>query len=79
MGTAVWYLPPMHRIRLLTLGMVLAVFVGVVLTVTWNFVMGIVLGVAIFVSFAIAAFIRSGPGWSHDEDDARDSWNRRMR
>jgi hypothetical protein len=59
---------------LLTLGMVLAAFTGVVLSGVWNFTMGIVIAVAVFVSFAVAAFLCRGPGWSHDEDDDRKSW-----
>jgi hypothetical protein len=69
----------MYRIRLLTLGMVLAAFAGTVLAETWDFIPGIVVAVVIFVIFAIAALVRSGPGWSHDEEEARKSWERRMR
>ena len=64
----------MHRIRLLTLGMVTAGFVGTVLAGFWNFILGLVIAVVIFVIFAVVAFMRQGPGWSQDEDDDRKSW-----
>jgi len=69
----------MHRIRLLTLGALLAAFIGVVLSRYWYFVPGIVIAVIVFLIFAIAAFVKSGPGWSQDDDDDQNSWHRRMR
>ncbi len=65
----------MHRIRLLTLGLVMAGFIGTVLSECWAFTPAIVIAVAVFVIFAVVAFVRKGPGWSHDEDDDRNSWH----
>jgi uncharacterized membrane protein YoaK (UPF0700 family) len=64
----------MHRIRLLTLGMVSGAFVGAVLAMAGNFALGIVIAAAVLVAFAVAALLCRGPGWSEDDDDDRKSW-----
>jgi hypothetical protein len=69
----------MHRVRLFTLGLVLAAFIGTVLAEVWSFTLGIVIAVIVFVSFAVAALVKGGPGWKKDEEDTRNSWDRRMR
>jgi len=71
-GTDIYF--RMHRIRLLTLGMVSGAFIGVVLAEAWNFILGIVIAAAVFVGFTVAAFLCSGPGWFEDDDDDRRSW-----
>ena len=70
-----WYSNPVHRIRLLTLGMVISAFTGIILAGFWDFVLGIVSAGAIFVSFALAAFLSRGPGWFEDDDSDRPSWH----
>ena len=64
----------MHRVRLLTIGMVMAGFLGVVLSGFWDFTLGIIIAAVVFITFAIAAFLGGGPGWTHDDDD-RKSWH----
>lgn len=68
-----WYHISVHRIRLLTLGMVIAAFAGIILAGFWNFILGIIIAAAIFAGFALAAFLSSGPGWFDDDD--RHSWH----
>ena len=55
--------------------MLTAGFIGIGLAGFWNFVLGIIIGVAVFLVFLVAAILRPGPGWTHDEDDDRHSWH----
>ena len=70
-----WYPNCVHRIRLLTLGMVISAFAGIVLAEFWDFILGIVIAGAIFAGFALTAFLSRGPGWFEDDDHDRPSWH----
>jgi hypothetical protein len=62
----------MNRIRWITIGAVLAIFIGAILFEYWNQIAAVIGAVVVLAIFAVAAFMGGGFGLSSDDEDEED-------